>query len=346
MVPVRSASAFCPGHITGFFQIWDLSDETHKKGSIGSGFNTAVGVTTKASFTQLVNTEKIVETIPGTFLSIYSNGRVVETHELMATRDMISRFFNLYGDSAKLWDIGDRKICLVLDSLFDLPLSQGFGMSGAGLISQILALNRLFDSPFSKEVCIQMAHHSEIVHGTGLGDIPAQSVGGLTIREREGLPPYGKIHGLPLNNRVILAVLGSRMPTRNIILDEAKRNSINRHSEGMVDKLLAQLASNSGDDQLFDPGSVSSLLAEMTSLSFRFARDTGLMNAEIHELCRKINKIVSPGSSMCMLGNSIFVIFPEETSSEDKIYKKVKSMLIDSGEIFETAISPRGATLL
>jgi len=318
----------------------------YKKGSVGSGFNTAAGALSRVSVSQPDNTGKAVEPIPGVFLSIRCDGRSVRTVDLPVTRDLISRFFCLYEASSKLPVISHNGIHIELDTHFDLPLSQGFGMSGAGLISQVLALNRLFDSPFSREECFRMAHHSEIVHGTGLGDISAQSVGGFTIREREGLPPYGKIHGFPVTNKLILAVFGSDLHTKNIILNETKRFSINRYSEGMIEQLLARLPSRSCDDQLFDPSSIGPLLAEMTSLAYRFAQDTGLIDPEIRELCREINKMVSPGSSMCMLGNSIFVIFHQGTSTKDGLYKKVKGILQEKGETFETAISPSGAKVL
>jgi len=346
LVSVRSASAFCPGHITGFFQIRDEKNEFFKKGSIGSGFNTAAGALSRASIIPLGNTEYLVEPIPDILLSLRIDGVPASEEDLPVTRDMVSRFISLYDTCGELPEIKSSGITLELNTCFNLPLSQGFGMSGAGLISQVMALNRLFDSRISREDCFRMAHHSEIVHGTGLGDIPAQSVGGFTIREREGLPPYGIIHSIPATNKVILAVQGSSLLTREIILDEAQRSCINRHSEGMVDLLLTQLPSNPDRNQMFEPGSTGPLLAEMASLSFRFARDTGLMDPETGELCREINKTVSPGSSMCMLGNSIFVIFSHETSTEDDVYKKVKRMLLDRGKVFETSISPAGARVL
>ena len=345
MISEISASAFCPGHITGFFQIRDTGDETYKKGSLGSGFNTTAGASSKACFTPGGNNENTEELIPGVFLSIICNEISVGTDDLPVSRDMISRFFSLFDVRRNLSGTNSSRINLVLHTRFDLPLSQGFGMSGAGLISQVLALNRLFGSPFSNEDCFRMAHHSEIAHGTGLGDIPAQSVGGLTIREREGLPPYGIIHSLPVTNRVILAVLGSELRTRKIILDDTFRRSINKHGEGLVGRLLTKLPSN-GENHRLDPHSAGPMLAEMTSLSFRFAQDTGLMDPETRGICREINKMVSPGSSMCMLGNSIFVIFPHGTSIEEDVYKKVKGILQQKGEVFETDISPAGARVL
>jgi pantoate kinase len=345
LVSSKSVSAFCPGHITGFFQIRDSSDEPQRKGSIGSGFNTTAGALTKASFNRLGNTEKAVEMKPGVFLSLNRSGNPVEMDDLAVSRDMISRFLSLI-DSVKLPEISRGGIYLLVDTRFDLPLSQGFGMSGAGLISQVMALNSLFDSPLSREECIRIAHHSEIVHGTGLGDIPAQSVGGFTIREREGLMPYGKIHNFPVTNKVILAVFGSRVPTRNIILVDTQRSTINKHSEGMLSRLLTNLPSHFSGNQPLEPGSAETLLAEMVTLSFRFALDTGLMNPKTRELCQEINKVVSPGSSMCMLGNSIFVIFPYGNLTEDVLYKKVKGKLLENCEVFETAICPTGATVL
>lgn len=346
MVILKTASAFCPGHITGFFRIRDQWDETYKKGSVGSGFNTAAGALTGAFFTRSGNAGNMTEPVPGVLLDLRVDGISVSAGELPVTRDMFSRFINLYNTRANLSELGNGGVALVLDTRFDLPLSQGFGMSGAGLVSQVLTLNLLFDLPLSREDCIRIAHESEIIHGTGLGDIPAQSVGGFTIREREGLPPHGIVHGFPAANRVILAVFGAGMPTRNIILNDEKRRSINRHGEGMVGQLLTRFQSRSLENGKFDPGSVETLLAEMTSLSFRFAQDTGLMDAMIRELCLEINDLGTLGSSMCMLGNSIFAIFPRGTSTGGELYRKIKGILLEKCEVFETAISPAGARAL
>jgi len=249
--------------------------------------------------------------------------------DLPVTRDMIAHFFDLLDDRVTLEHQQEKTLFLEMKTHFELPMGQGFGMSGAGLISQILAVNDLFGGPFSRRESIGIAHGSEVKHRTGLGDIPAQSVGGFTIREREGLPPHGMVHSRSLENPVILGVLGGDVETSRILLDEDHKNSINDGSEHLVNKLLTQPS-----------------IERMVELSLYFARKTGLMSGEMENICHRINDFASPGASMCMLGNSIFVIFSEDTSVEDAIYRDVKEILGSNGKIFETTICPYGARVL
>ena len=324
-------SAFCPGHVTGFFRIMDERNKTDEIGSQGSGFNTTAGAITTAVFSNEINppSEGSLAIGPDIFLNISPSGCSTMEDDLPVTRDMFTRFFELLGEGRIREHTGETKLVLELKIRFELPMGQGFGMSGAGLISQILTVNDLFDSPLSRRECIGIAHCSEVKFRTGLGDIPAQSVGGFTIREREGLPPHGIIRNWPLENPVLLGVLGGDVKTSKILLDEGHKKCINDSSKHMVNKLLTQPT-----------------IERMVELSLHFARKTGLITDEMENICNRINGIVSPGASMCMLGNSIFVIFPDDTSFEDAIYRDVKEMLESKGKVFETAISPSGARVL
>ena len=327
---VKQTSAFCPGHVTGFFRIMDEGDKTDEMGSQGSGFNTAGGAITTAAFVDESGYIPgiSIRVMPGVFLNISTERGIAVEDELPVTMDMVDRFFDVMNDRGYL-KRGKKKLLLSLNTRFDLPMGQGFGMSGAGLISQILAVNDLFDTPFSRRECIGIAHASEVKYRTGLGDIPAQSVGGFTIREREGLPPHGIILNWPLDNPILLGVLGGDVETSKILLDEDHKKNINDGSKHLVNKLLTQPT-----------------IEHMVELSLHFARKTGLMSGEMEKICNRINDIVRPGASMCMLGNSIFVIFPEDTSVEDVIYCDVKEILGSNGKIFDTSICPLGARVL
>jgi len=309
----------------------DDGNTTDEIGSQGSGFNTTAGAITTSAFRNEINppSEGSLAIGPDIFLNITARGCSAIGDDLPVTRDMFTRFFDLLGEGRIREYTGEKKPVLELKTCFDLPLGQGFGMSGAGLVSQILAVNDLFGSPFSRRKCIGLAHGSEVKYRTGLGDIPPQSVGGFTIREREGLPPHGVVHSRPLENPVILGVLGADVKTSRILLDEEHKRSINDSSKHLVNKLLTQPS-----------------IERMVELSLHFAKKTGLMPDEIERTCEKINGIVTPGASMCMLGNSIFVIFPEDTSVEDVAYGDVKAILESKGRIFETAICPSGARVL
>ena len=317
--------------MTGFFEIRDGADEFYKKGSRGSGFNTRAGVLAVGTITNDIDEtdghfERVNENI---FIKLSIDDVVVEKDDLNVTRDMITYYFEQMEHSVMNENIREKDVVLTLDTHFELPLSQGFGMSGAGLLSQILVINELLGSPDTRDECIRTAHMREVLGRTGLGDIAAQSAGGFTIRSREGVAPFGIVRSFPLRNRVILAVLGKGVHTKNVLSSPESRGRIKESSEGMVDRLLREPT-----------------IERMVKLSCEFAKKSHLMSDELEKICGEINKYISPGASMCMLGNSIFVIFPKGTSIRDTRYKDVKNMLLKKGNTYETAICPEGAKLL
>ena len=328
---LRRGRAFCPGHVTGFFNIVDEADEFYKKGSRGSGFNTRAGVLSTGAVSNDMNEMggDFENTGNNIFVRLSVDDIVTEKDELTVTREMITHYFENLDRSVLNENMREKTIFIRLDTHFELPLSQGFGMSGAGLLSQILVLNELLGAPHTLDECIRTAHMHEVSGRTGLGDIAAQSVGGFTIRSKEGVPPFGIVRSYPLRNRIILAVLGKGIRTKNVLTSPESRRRVNESSRLMVDRLLT------------DP-----TIYRMVDLSVEFARKSNLMSDDMDEICSTINTNISPGASMCMLGNSIFVIFPEEIPKGDPQYDKIRNMLEKRGEIFETSICPEGAKLL
>ncbi len=328
------------------------------RGSRGSGFNVCLGTTTRAYLaSSLIEREvrtkgsgaiepsiccpslhcpEICE-LPGDDLvplgtdviGLLVDGIPVPRDEMPVTTRMLRRYETLIEDenSSIPWKPDRKRI--FLDTHFDLPMSQGFGMSGAGLLSQIIALNGLLDEPLKRETCVALAHEAEVTMRTGLGDIPAQCAGGFTVREREGLPPHGFVHSFPLSNPVILAVMGEGLRSRNILPDVHHRERINTAGKSLVREILRKPT-----------------LARMARFSQEFARKCGLLTVEMALLMEDINTGVSPGASMCMLGNSIFVVFPEEAGPGSDIYNSVHEKLTGSAEVYDTSICREGARLL
>jgi len=317
--------------VTGFFNIRDEADEFYKKGSRGSGFNTVAGALSTGAISNDRNEmEQGYKKIGANFfLRLSVDDVVVQQDELNVSREMNAYYFDRMDSSVMNENKQVKDYFIRLDTHFELPLSQGFGMSGAGLLSQILVLNELLGSPHTRDECIRTAHMHEVSGRTGLGDIAAQSVGGFTIRSREGVPPFGIVRSSPLTNRVILAVLGKGIRTKNVLTSPESRRRVNESGGLMVNRLL--------DDPT---------IYRMVDLSVEFARKSNLMSDDMDEICSRINDRISPGASMCMLGNSIFVIFPEEIPKGDPQYDEVRNMLEKRGEIFETSICPEGAKLL
>ncbi|MDW5561885.1 MAG: pantoate kinase [Methanomassiliicoccus sp.] len=191
------ATAFCPGHITGFFQPCE-HEEPLLTGSRGAGLCVNRGVTTS------------VTSRPGTGrIEISIDGR---RQDAEVTR------------SAAALLLGDELLDITVDSFLDLPGGAGFGMSAAGALSTTFALAEILERP--PEDAFAAAHLAELKHRTGLGDVAALTRGGMTFRRREGLPPYGQVDRLDFTGEIVAAVVGDNMRTADVLNEAARRGEI------------------------------------------------------------------------------------------------------------------------
>lgn len=159
-----SATAFVPGHVTGFFSpVW--TDEPERSGSIGAGLTISDGVT--------------VTVQRGGDSRIRFNGEPV-------SMGAVDRVLGEVGEDASV------------RAESPLPLGTGFGVSGAMALGTALGLNQLFELALSENEVITIAHRAEVNAGTGLGDVVAQARGGIPIRINAGAPPHGALDGIPM----------------------------------------------------------------------------------------------------------------------------------------------------
>jgi pantoate kinase len=209
-----NGKAFAPGHITGFFEIFDRPADPLRKGSRGAGVNLSLGVLTT------------VDARPSgrQSIDILLNGRKAPADTtLHAVRQLIGR----------------RKLQVRVRSDFRLPVGQGLGMSAAGALSAALALSSALGLPQTLHQAARAAHSAEITSRTGLGDVAGQLRGGWEIRVRPGLPPHGLVDrilapGMP----IIICVSGAPVPTKGVLSDPAMRRSINRVGRGCMEAML------------------------------------------------------------------------------------------------------------
>src|SRR2546430_14754754 len=103
---VSEREAFCPGHVTAFFEVVEDPDP-RKKGSRGAGLCLSLGVRTVAR----------VREAPRTSIDILVNGRRQKADVTQAVADKILRD-------------GSFEVKILSES--PLPGSQGFGVSAAG----------------------------------------------------------------------------------------------------------------------------------------------------------------------------------------------------------------------
>lgn len=298
--------AFAPGHITGFFEIFDTEKEPQKKGSRGAGFCTDLGVTTVV---ELEEGEKKID--------IFLNG---EPNEAVVTRQAVEHL------------LPEGDFTIRVESEFELPVSQGFGVSGAGALSAGLALMQAFREHNSHSInfnkVVEAAHIADVTNKTGLGDVVAQVTGGFTIRKAPGLPPEKNVlhihtlHGLNNPTIVLLCVVGEECYSPDILSDPKKRTSINKIGGKCVDEIV----------------SAPSLDLLMQN-SYRFVHEAGLISPEVDKAVEAISEIC-PASMSC-LGQSVFCL-----TTEERIADAVAEILSEFGKLYLCSVDPRGARVL
>jgi len=248
---MTAAAAFVPGHVTGFFSVHEDDDPT-KAGSRGAGVTLSDGVTVRLE--------------PGDGVEL--NGDACEF-------EAVERVLGALRSTAHV----------VLET--DLPISSGFGVSGAAALGTALAANAVFDHGLSENELVTIAHGAEVQAGTGLGDVVAQARGGIPVRLEPGAPAHGAMDGIPATRDVEYLALGE-LSTEAVLADDTTELSA------------------AGKQSL------SALVAEPTPetllyTSREFARETGLLTPEVRNVIRDVSE-AGGEASMAMLGETVFAL--------------------------------------
>ncbi|WP_058827255.1 pantoate kinase [Haloferax sp. Q22] len=168
------ATAFVPGHVTGFFSAHP-ADDPATAGSRGAGLTLSHGVT--------VTVEPAQET------TVTLDGEAVE---MPPVADVLR-------------SLG---VTAAVDAESDLPLGAGFGVSGAMALGAALASNAVFSRGRSENELVTLAHVAEVRAETGLGDVVAQARGGMPIRVEPGAPAHGRMDGVPARPEIEYVAFG------------------------------------------------------------------------------------------------------------------------------------------
>lgn len=289
----RTGKAFCPGHITGLFRIMDQAEDPLHKGSRGAGLCLQLGATTDVAIGPGEgNVHVFINDLP---------------EDAPVTTSVVNQLVPKGND-------------VVVTTKLDLPMGQGFGMSGAGALSTAMAIRAALG--LDEHKVVQAAHVAEVEHLSGLGDVAAQFVGGVSVRRTEGPPPWGEVVKVEpsIPERVLLAVLGGPISTKQVLQDPDQRNKINEAGQ----LVLAELT---------DPTTI-----EVFEASKRFADSSLLMSPEVEHACNVLEELGT--ASMCMLGNSIFFI-PDDDIFLDSFIRRTKAKMG-----FDTKIDTQGARIL
>ena len=190
-----------------------------------------------------------------------------------------------------------------------LPIGAGFGTSAASALSLTMAINNHLDLGYSTELCGQIAHMAEVNLGAGLGDVIAQTGHGMVLRTSPGAPGVGEIKSFKHDVAVAWKTF-SGIDTASVIRDPHRNQLIS-------DVGLKYL-------EFFEE---KPSLRNFLDFSYRFASETNLMSGEVKELVDYLNSCDDIlGSSMAMLGNTVFA-FAENESAFKTL--KIKDLHVD-----------------
>jgi pantoate kinase len=196
-----TATAFVPGHVTGFFSAHPDPDPG-AAGSRGAGIALSDGVT--------------ITVTPGSGTRL--NGEAVDIAPVETVVDRLG-------------------VAASVDAETPLPIGAGFGVSGAVALGTALAANAAFDCGKTENELVEVAHCAEVEAGTGLGDVVAQARGGLPIRLEPGGPRHGALDGLPARPRVEYVTFGE-LSTETVLSGDTDR--LSAAGEDALDELLAE----------------------------------------------------------------------------------------------------------
>ncbi|MGC9516306.1 MAG: pantoate kinase [Methanomicrobiales archaeon] len=279
-----NTSIFVPAHITGFFEIIDNFNPL-KKGSRGAGVVLDKGVTTHLKIK--TGNDK---------LKIKINNRLDHdnTSVTRKTVDLLKRIFSL------------NDLVIEINHDINVPIGAGFGTSASGAMGTALTITKALNLPLSFYQAASIAHVAEVEMMSGLGDVIAETMGGIVIRTKEGAPGIGQVDGIVCDELFVITKTLGKVDTASIIEDPIMKEKISNTGRLMIGELLK----NPYPEKFME-------------LSYKFAQESTLINSEVMEIVNIMNE-ETIGSSMAMLGNTAFALSKsDEISVENVLTSKI-----------------------
>lgn len=249
----RVAQAFVPGHVTVFFSPhW--RDDPARTGSTGAGLTLSDGVRVRYEPDSGPGV-----TLNGESIAVEPVGRVLEA--LAASGRVVAES--------------------------ELPIGEGFGVSGAMTLGTALAANHALGGARTENELVTLAHVAEVRSNTGLGDVVAQARGGVPVRLAPGAPGHGALDGIPVAERVEYCSFGE-LSTADVITGDRRRLS------AAGERALADLRDRPTLETLFEAGR-------------RFARDADLLTPRVETVIEAV-QAAGGEATMGMLGETVVAL--------------------------------------
>lgn len=272
---MSTAKAFAPGNVSGVFKI--IADEDPARmHSLGMGFTVADGVTVTVAESEST--------------SVHFNAKPIE---FATVRTVLAK-------------LTSARVSVEIET--DLPLSGGFGLSGASSLATAFAVNELLDLGLTENALAMAAHVAEVENLTGLGDIAGQFNGGCLIKLVPG-DPLAAI-SLPVPEQVVHYRYFSPINTKDVIGNPEQRKRIN----AAADAALTELAhlENHGESEF----------ASYISVAKEFAIRSGLLSDDDVESAIRECEESGGVASMIMLGNAVFSDVPFTGAKTTRLAKR------------------------
>jgi len=277
---METVKAFAPGNISCVFKIVP-NDDPAKMHSLGMGFTVRDGVEVAVSHH--------------------------ERDQVLFNGDEIC-FPTVVSAARKLTN---RPVRVEIES--PLPLSSGFGLSGASALATACALNVLLDLRVPEHELAMAAHVAEVENLTGLGDVCAQFHGGCLVKLQAGHPLAAR--PLPVREQPVYYRYFGPIHTSDILRDAARRERINAAADSALTEIKRLMETE------------TAAFAAYVAASKTFALDSGLLTDD--SVLKTIECVERSGgaASMVMLGNAVFSDHPFEGATETMLAKRKVQVL-------------------
>jgi pantoate kinase len=280
-----SVTAYCPGHISGYFKRV-VGDSPEHTGSIGAGIVIDPGVTVR------------VNPAPETCI------RIRQIHSRTEMQTIAERSPPLESALARIG------ITASVVTECSLPIGAGFGLSAAALLATLTAVNRMADLGLDPHEIARIAHDTEVLHRTGLGDVAACQAGGRVVRTGAGVD--GRIERLFDLPEPVCAVSFGPIPTPSVLGSPEQMERVARAFPGETPR---------------DAG-------HFFSLCRTFTQKSGLVTDEVQKVLQAC-AAEDVMASMTMLGNGVFAYG-----------KNARTVLEPFGRVYECEMARCGASIL
>jgi pantoate kinase len=271
---VRVGEAFAPGHLTALFSPETSAADPRARGSRGAGIVLELGARADARFA------------PGRTRSVELDADIAGP--LPITRAVARTLLR------------ERPGRLRLAIRHELPVGQGFGMSAAGALATALATAQA--TGLTRATAVEAAHRADLAGGGGLGGVAAILGGGLELRTRAGVPPWGEVRYRRFPLPLFVAVLGRPLPTAPLLSDVAFLRRVKASAEPGLRRLGAEPTART-------------LLEEAE----RFGERLGLASPRVAHALRALRRS-GAWAGQAMFGESVYAV-PRSPGSRSRVVR-------------------------